>query len=74
MELVRQRLSLRNGKTYFVKDGVVTTGAHKVGAKWYFFAEDGTTKSGIVKDSAGKWYYITAEGERKTGLIKGCWR
>ena len=48
----------------------MTTGAHKVGAKWYFFAEDGYNQVRYCKSSAGKWYYITAEGERKTGLIK----
>ena len=38
--------------------------------KWYYIQEDGTKKTGWLKDVDGKWYYLESNGEMKTGWLK----
>lgn len=51
----------KDGKYYFLKDGVPITGWYKDVVNWYYFSSDGSMKTGWLNDN-GDWYYFYDSG------------
>lgn len=51
----------KDGKFYFLKNGVPVKGWYKDVITWYYFNSDGSMKTGWFKDG-GNWYYFYDSG------------
>lgn len=51
----------KDGKYYFLKNGVPVTGWYKDVVTWYYFNSDGSMKTGWLNDK-GDWYYFYDSG------------
>lgn len=63
-----------NGTWKYYKDYKALKSWQKLGNNWYFFNEDGSLKTGWLKDSANNWYFLERNSGSNQGVILAGWQ
>ena len=63
-----------NGTWQYYKDYKALKSWQKLGNNWYFFNEDGSLKTGWLKDSANNWYFLERNSGSNQGVLLAGWQ
>jgi len=63
-----------NGTWKYYKDYKALKSWQKLGNNWYFFNEDGSLKTGWLKDSANNWYFLERNSDSNQGVLLAGWQ
>ena len=63
-----------NGTWKYYKDYKALKSWQKLGNNWYFFNEDGSLKTGWLKDSANNWYFLERNSGSNQGVLLAGWQ
>ncbi len=63
-----------NGTWKYYKDYKALKSWQKLGNNWYFFNEDGSLKTGWLKDSANNWYFLERNSGSNQGVLLVGWQ
>ncbi len=63
-----------NGTWKYYKDYKALKSWQKLGNNWYFFNEDGSLKTGWLKDSANNWYFLERNSGSNQGVLLADWQ
>ena len=63
-----------NGTWKYYKDYKALKSWQKLGNNWYFFNEDGSLKTGWLKDSANNWYFLERNSSSNQGVLLAGWQ
>ena len=63
-----------NGRWKYYKDYKVLKSWQKLGDNWYFFNEDGSLKTGWLKDGNDNWYFLDLNSGSNQGVLLSGWQ
>ena len=63
-----------NGRWKYYKDYKVLKSWQKLGDNWYFFNEDGSLKTGWLKDGNNNWYFLDLNSGSNQGVLLSGWQ
>ena len=63
-----------NGTWKYYKDYKALKSWQKLGNNWYFFNEDGSLKTGWLKDGNNNWYFLDLNSGSNQGVLLSGWQ